>query len=135
MNRCEFVPCLYDSECRQGHICNNNRYCYRDTVDQGVVECNKSHLYAFRNTTSMKVVEVPSINRCMGAKCTQSSECAKEAPFCETRIDGGKCVQPIIFTATIITGAVAIVIGITFGYLISYCRTRRIMKRMNQTTN
>ena len=27
LNRCEFVPCLYDQECMSGHICYNNRYC------------------------------------------------------------------------------------------------------------
>ena len=27
LNRCEFVPCLFDQECADGLFCHDNRYC------------------------------------------------------------------------------------------------------------
>jgi hypothetical protein len=32
MNRCEYVPCRYDSECQNGLICYDNRYCLNQTL-------------------------------------------------------------------------------------------------------
>ena len=75
MNRCEFVPCMFDNDCSNGLYCHENRHCFRGLKSKP--SCNGSDIFSYRNITTKLSEETPSVNRCMGALCEKDFDCLK----------------------------------------------------------
>ncbi len=80
----------------EGHRCNFNRYCYKaptpeekkKLLESGIIECNNTEIYAYRNKSSMKIIEIPASNRCIGTRCKVNSDCGEDAPVCIGNMTG-----------------------------------------------
>ena len=127
------MPCLYDQECQDGHICYQNRYCYKlPTVlkaGKQIPTCNQTETYSFRDRKTLRVSEVSSTNRCMGVKCGGDSDCGVSY-----QCRDGNCNKPpkMAVTAVAVTGVASLTCGLVLGYLISYCRMRNNQLKAGQ---
>ncbi|TNV84378.1 hypothetical protein FGO68_gene11017 [Halteria grandinella] len=83
INRCKFVSCQWDGDCKSG-FCNmqdrNNQIC--DNLPITPVSCNQSaQIPASRNLVTGLISYVSSINRCSNVECDQDSDC-KDSTIC-----------------------------------------------------
>ncbi|TNV79792.1 hypothetical protein FGO68_gene8392 [Halteria grandinella] len=123
-NRCEYVPCMYDSECGNGLYCKENRYCSNDITTKPF--CNKSVSYGYRDQVTGLSEEIGSSNRCQGVQCTASAECNSEAPNCVEGVCREQILAPVsIQWIIIITGVASLLIGIVIGVLFTRCLRNR----------
>lgn len=118
MNRCEYVPCMFDNDCSTGLYCYENRFCLSANTKSLISKpsCNVSDIFSYRNVITKFSEEVPSVNRCAGAVCEQNVDCY-QGGSCTNGLCGTDQVPPTTGVAGIIgVSILSTIIGAVLGY-------------------
>lgn len=125
LNRCEFVPCMFDAECSDGLYCHMGRFCYGNALKQKT--CNTTEIFSYRNSTDHHTEEDISNNRCFNVQCSSNDDCSAAAPYC-VRFQC-KDTQPIFSPPVIITftGAFFLLFGLLVGITCTRYRQKKAL--------